>query len=51
MDIWSRRVVWSALEDAKANGQIVIMTTLFTNEAEVLADSIAILHEGQLAVR
>ncbi len=51
MDIWSRRVVWSALEEAKSHGQVVIMTTLFTAEAEQLADTIAILHEGQLAAK
>ena len=51
MDLWSRRVVWSALEEAKSNGQVVIMTTLFTDEAEVLADTIAILHDGELAAK
>ena len=31
--------------------QTVVLTSLFTDEAEVLSDTIAILHQGQLAVR
>lgn len=47
MDLTARRRVWDMLRNYKRN-RIIILTTHYMEEAEILADRIAILSEGQL---
>jgi len=47
MDVYSRRATWELLRQ-KRHGRIILLTTHFMDEAEVLADRIAILKEGTL---
>ncbi|KAA9085570.1 ABC transporter ATP-binding protein [Microbacterium radiodurans] len=46
-----RRIeVWRAVEELAAGGATVLLTTQYLDEAEALADRIAILHEGRVIV-
>ncbi len=47
MDPYSRRATWELLRH-KRRGRIILLTTHFMDEAEVLADRVAILKEGSL---
>lgn len=47
MDPYSRRATWDLLRQ-KRHGKIILLTTHFMDEAEVLADRVAILKEGSL---
>lgn len=47
MDPQSRRMIWDLLR-AKRRGRVILLTTHFMDEAQVLADRIAILKEGCL---
>ena len=47
MDPYSRRATWELLRQ-KRRGRIILLTTHFMDEAEVLADRVAILKEGSL---
>eukprot|EP00551_Chaetoceros_affinis_P007272 CAMPEP_0203672206 /NCGR_PEP_ID=MMETSP0090-20130426/7774_1 /ASSEMBLY_ACC=CAM_ASM_001088 /TAXON_ID=426623 /ORGANISM="Chaetoceros affinis, Strain CCMP159" /LENGTH=2044 /DNA_ID=CAMNT_0050537473 /DNA_START=44 /DNA_END=6178 /DNA_ORIENTATION=- len=47
MDPYSRRSTWELLRH-KRRGRIILLTTHFMDEAEVLADRVAILKEGSL---
>lgn len=47
MDPYSRRATWDLLRQ-KRHGRIILLTTHFMDEAEVLADRVAILKEGKL---
>ena len=42
--------VWQAVKDLAQHGTTVLLTTQFLDEAEHLADRIAILHEGRILV-
>ena len=45
----SRRLeVWRAVREASAQGTTILLTTQYLDEAEQLADRIAILHEGRI---
>ncbi len=47
-----RRIeVWRAVEKLAAAGTTVLLTTQYLDEAEELADQIAILHKGRIIVR
>jgi ABC-2 type transport system ATP-binding protein len=48
LDPESRRQVWRVLEDLRADGVTVLLCTHYLEEAEVLADHVAILHEGRI---
>ena len=47
MDPYSRRATWDLLRQ-KRQGRIILLTTHFMDEAEVLADRVAILKGGSL---
>jgi ABC-2 type transport system ATP-binding protein len=40
--------VWQTIKDLAAGGTTVLLTTQYLDEAEHLADRIAILHEGRI---
>ena len=48
LDPEARLEVWRAVRDLAANGATVLLTTQYLDEAEQLADRIAILHEGRI---
>lgn len=50
LDPQSRLEVWRAVRDLAARGTTVLLTTQHLEEAERLADRIAILHEGRIVV-
>ncbi|WP_353827119.1 ABC transporter ATP-binding protein [Agromyces sp. SYSU T0242] len=50
LDPQSRLEVWQAVKELAANGTTVLLTTQVLDEAEHLADRIAILHEGRILV-
>jgi ABC-2 type transport system ATP-binding protein len=51
LDPESRRATWRLLADLKASGVTIVLTTHYLDEAEELADRIAIMHKGQIARR
>jgi ABC-2 type transport system ATP-binding protein len=50
LDPQSRIEVWDAVKALAAGGTTVLLTTQYLDEAEHLADRIAILHEGRIIV-
>ena len=50
LDPEARLEVWDAVRGLAANGTTVLLTTQYLEEAEQLADRIAILHEGRILV-
>lgn len=50
LDPQGRLEVWQAVRDLAAAGTTVLLTTQYLDEAEQLADRIAILHEGRIIV-
>jgi ABC-2 type transport system ATP-binding protein len=48
LDPQARAEVWSSVEELAAGGTTVLLTTQYLDEAEHLADRIAILHEGRI---
>ncbi|MFI7114821.1 ABC transporter ATP-binding protein [Nonomuraea sp. NPDC050227] len=50
LDPQARIEVWQAVKDLADNGTTVLLTTQYLDEAEQLADRIAILHEGRIIV-
>jgi ABC-2 type transport system ATP-binding protein len=42
--------VWNTVEELAGGGTTVLLTTQYLDEAEHLADRIAILHEGKIIV-
>jgi ABC-2 type transport system ATP-binding protein len=50
LDPEARLEVWRAVEELAAGGTTVLLTTQYLDEAEHLADRIAILHEGRIIV-
>ncbi|MBM0123530.1 ABC transporter ATP-binding protein [Pimelobacter simplex] len=50
LDPQARIEVWQAVRDLAASGTTVLLTTQYLEEAEELADRIAILHEGRIVV-
>ena len=48
MDPQIRRSVWELLEELRADGVTVVMTTHYLEEAERLADRVHILDHGRL---
>jgi ABC-2 type transport system ATP-binding protein len=50
LDPQGRLEVWQAVKDLAASGTTVLLTTQYLDEAEQLADQIAILHGGRIIV-
>ncbi len=50
LDPQARHEVWQAVKELAAGGTTVLLTTQYLDEAEQLADRIAILHEGRILV-
>jgi ABC-2 type transport system ATP-binding protein len=50
LDPQGRIEVWKAVKDLAEQGTTVLLTTQYLDEAEHLADRIAILHEGRIIV-
>ena len=50
LDPEARLEVWQAVKELAAGGTTVLLTTQYLEEAEHLADRIAILHEGRIIV-
>jgi len=50
LDPQARIEVWAAVKELASSGTTVLLTTQYLEEAEHLADRIAILHEGRILV-
>jgi len=50
LDPQARNEVWQATQELARQGTTVLLTTQYLDEAEQLADQIAILHEGRIIV-
>ena len=50
LDPQARLEVWQAIRELAESGTTVLLTTQYLDEAEQLADRIAILHEGRIIV-
>jgi ABC-2 type transport system ATP-binding protein len=50
LDPEARLAVWQAVKDLAQGGTTVLLTTQYLDEAERLADRIAILHQGRIIV-
>lgn len=51
MDPQARRLVWELVNALRGDGVAVLLTTHLVEEAELLADDIAILHGGRIVAR
>jgi len=50
LDPAARRRTWDAIQELQDGGRTVVLTTHYLEEAEALADRVAIMHEGRVAV-
>ncbi|HEX4725757.1 MAG TPA: hypothetical protein VH333_24810 [Pseudonocardiaceae bacterium] len=50
LDPEARIEVWQVIQNLAHSGTMVLLTTQYLDEAEKLADRIAILHEGRIIV-
>ncbi|MGD9962482.1 MAG: ABC transporter ATP-binding protein [Thermoplasmata archaeon] len=48
LDPRARRDLWKLIEEAKAGGTTIVLTTHYLEEAERLADEVAIMHRGKI---
>jgi ABC-2 type transport system ATP-binding protein len=48
LDPQSRRQVWNIINDFKAHGRTVLLTTHYMDEAERLCDSVAVIDHGRI---
>jgi ABC-2 type transport system ATP-binding protein len=48
LDVRARRRVWDHIEQIRSYGTTVVMTTHYLDEADLLCDRIAIIHQGQI---
>jgi ABC-2 type transport system ATP-binding protein len=49
MDVGARQTTWELVEDLRADGVSVLLTTHLLDEAESLADHVVIMHDGVVA--
>lgn len=48
MDVEARRVLWQQVKQLQQQGVAIVLTTHYLEEAEQLADRIAVLHQGSI---
>jgi len=48
LDPTARRAIWEVIRTLKSEGRTVFLTTHYLEEAELLADSVAIIHHGRI---
>ena len=48
LDPTARRAIWGVIRGLKAEGRTVFLTTHYLEEAELLADQVAIIHHGRI---
>ncbi|MCI4352258.1 MAG: ABC transporter ATP-binding protein [Thermoplasmata archaeon] len=48
LDPTARRAIWRVIRTLKSEGRTVFLTTHYLEEAEVLADQVAIIHHGRI---
>jgi ABC-2 type transport system ATP-binding protein len=51
LDPQSRLAMWNMMREIAANGKTIVLTTQYLDEAEQLADDIAILHDGTVIAK
>ena len=51
LDPGARRELWGLIESLKAAGKTVLLTTHYLDEAEHLADDVAIMNQGRIVAR
>jgi len=51
LDPHARRAIWEVVRDLKREGRTVFLTTHYLEEAELLADQVAIINHGRIAAR
>jgi ABC-2 type transport system ATP-binding protein len=51
MDIQARRQLWAAIRERAAAGCAILLTTHYLEEAEALADDVAVLQAGHIVAR
>ncbi|MEF2966976.1 ATP-binding cassette domain-containing protein [Paenibacillus sp. M1] len=49
LDTLSRRVLWDCIKELAAQGHTIFLTTQYLEEADQLADTVAVIHEGKIA--
>ncbi len=50
LDPQARRAIWEVIQALRAEGRTVFLTTHYLEEAELLADQVAIIHRGRIIV-
>ena len=48
LDVEARRSLWTEIRDMKAAGRTAVLTTHYLEEADALADRIAVIHQGRV---
>ena len=48
LDPRARRETWEVIENLKKQGKTIFLTTHYMEEAQVLADTVAIIHKGEI---
>jgi ABC-2 type transport system ATP-binding protein len=48
LDPTARRAIWEVIRGLKSEGRTVFLTTHYLEEAEILADQVAIIHHGRI---
>ncbi|HEV2450113.1 MAG TPA: ABC transporter ATP-binding protein [Thermoplasmata archaeon] len=51
LDPQARRGIWEVIRSLRAEGRTVFLTTHYLEEAELLADQVAIIHQGKIIAR
>ncbi len=51
LDPHARRAIWKVVRDLKRDGRTVFLTTHYLEEAELLADQVAIINHGRIVAR
>ncbi len=48
LDPHARRAIWNVIRSLRSEGRTVFLTTHYLEEAQILADQVAIIHQGRL---